>query len=80
MDINETLSDKELAKLLIDPMPIEEFKEWIKIPCTIDDLYACYDYYENLPQTSLNIEKLILIDDQIMEKILTQVPHRVSDN
>lgn len=86
MDINETLSDKELIKLYIDPMSINEFKEWIKIPCSIDDLFACYDYYENLPQTSLNIEKLILIDDLIMDKILDvgmviiETPHRVSDN
>lgn len=79
MDKIENLTDEELAKAFIDPMGIDEFKEWLEIPCTIDDLYACYSYYENLPQTSLNIDKLILIDDLIMERILTQVPHRVSD-
>lgn len=80
MDKNETLSDKELIKLYIDPMSINEFKEWIQIPCSINDLYACYDYIEEMEQTSFNLEKLSIVDDLIMEKIFIETPHRVSDN
>ena len=79
MENKDILSDQELIRLIIDPMPIEEFKEWINIPCSIDALYACYDHYEQLPQTTINLEKLMLIDDLLMERIFQEVPHRVSD-
>lgn len=44
---------EDLIRHYVDPMPMDEFKEWVQIPCTRQDLMCCRDWYYSLEMECL---------------------------